>query len=122
MGLLCVLFGPLLQGGAWVPRGSGSSLVLSEFLEGVTDPRATTDQVRIWRWPRTQLVKSGIPISFTPACPSLTHLDRPVMNEWGRGEMWGQDREQHRERQIEPLVCSVLWKEVGLPGRVFDMG
>lgn len=71
-----------------------------------------------------QLVKSGIPISFnlTPACPSLTHLDHPVMNEFGRGEMWGQDREQHGERQIEPLVCSVLWKEVGFPGRVLDMG
>lgn len=36
---------------------------------------------------------------------------------------WGEEgREQHGERQIEPLVCSVQWKEVGPPGKGPGMG
>lgn len=103
----------------------GNSPVQSEFLEGAADFRAATDWVRIWGWPRIQLVKSGFPVSFilTPARPSLIHLDLPVLNELGSGENWGQGRERYGERQIERLVRSgILWKEVRLPGRVPGMG
>lgn len=103
----------------------GNSPVQSEFLEGAADFRAAIDWVRIWGWPRIQLVKSGFPVSLilTPARPSLIHLDLPVVSELGSGENWGQGRELYAERQIERLVRSgILLKEVRLPGRVPGMG